>query len=61
MDFLKELGIKKENYGACIGGEDWINTSAGQKLDSINPATGDVIASVFQATGADYEEIIKTI
>jgi aldehyde dehydrogenase (NAD+) len=60
MDFLKELGIKKENYGACIGGEDWINTSAGQKLDSINPATGDVIASVFQATGADYEESIKT-
>ncbi len=58
MDFLKELGIEQENYGACIGGEDWIKTTDGKKLKSVNPSTGDVIASVVQATEADYENVM---
>ena len=58
MDFLKELGIEKENYGACIGGEEWIKSPDSKKIDSINPATGEVIASVYQATEADYEKVL---
>lgn len=58
MDFLKELGIEKENYGACIGGEEWIKSPDSKKIDSINPANGEVIASVYQATEADYEKVL---
>jgi len=59
MDFLKILGIENENYGACIGGEDWLNTTNGKKLDSFNPATGELIASVYQASEEDYEKVLK--
>lgn len=58
MNFLKELGIKNQNYGACVGGEDWIKSTDSKKIDSINPATGEVIASVFQATVDDYEKVM---
>ncbi len=59
MDFLKELGIEQENFGACIGGEDWLNTTNGKKLDSFNPATGELIASVYQASEEDYEKVLN--
>ena len=59
MDFLKILGIEQENFGACIGGEDWLNTTNGKKLDSFNPATGELIASVYQASEEDYEKVLK--
>ncbi len=58
MNFLKELGIENHNYGACVGGEDWIKSTDSKKIDSINPATGEVIASVFQATVDDYEKVM---
>ena len=52
MDFLKELGIADVNLGAYDGA--WIETQ-GKLLESRNPATGEVIASVRQATAADYD------
>ena len=36
MNFLKELGIENQNYGACVGGEDWIKSTDSKKIDSIN-------------------------
>ncbi|HJM12747.1 MAG TPA: aldehyde dehydrogenase family protein, partial [Candidatus Marinimicrobia bacterium] len=59
MDFLKELGIEQNNYGACVGGKEWIKTGKGKKLDSVNPSTGEIIASVYQATDTDYEKVMK--
>ena len=59
MDFLKELGIEQNNYGACVGGKEWIKTGQGKKLDSVNPSTGEIIASVYQATDTDYEKVMK--
>ncbi|MGY8781309.1 MAG: aldehyde dehydrogenase family protein, partial [Fidelibacterota bacterium] len=56
---LKELGIQKVNYGACSGSEQWSDSQDGGLLDSINPATGEVIASVYQATESDYERIVQ--
>ncbi len=55
MDFLKELGIADVNHGAYDG--TWIETS-GKLLESRNPATGEVIARVRQATAADYERTV---
>ena len=56
---LKELGIQKVNYGACSGAGKWSTSQEGGLLDSINPATGEVIGSVYQSTESDYELIIQ--
>ena len=56
---LKELGIQKVNYGACSGSGQWSDSQDGGLLESINPATGEVIASVYQATESDYERIVQ--
>ena len=47
---LTELGIKDENFGACSGSEKWSNNRDGGLIESINPANGEVIGSVFQET-----------
>ena len=52
MDFLKELGIESENPGAYRG--EWLQPS-GDRLESRNPATGELIATVVQASAEDYE------
>ena len=56
MDFLKELGISPENSGAYNG--EWL-TCTGPVLESKNPATGEVIATVRQATAAEYEATLE--
>ena len=58
MDFLKELGIKDNNYGACAGAGEWSKTESAGKIDSINPANCEVIASVYQASEEDYETVL---
>ncbi len=56
---LKKLGINNVNYGACSGTKKWSSSQDGGLLESINPSTGEVIASVYQATENDYEQIVK--
>ncbi|MEN8251497.1 MAG: aldehyde dehydrogenase family protein [Bacteroidota bacterium] len=60
MDFLKELGIEEFNHGACIGGGKWLDTKDGDLLQSINPATGEVIGSVYQCDEKGYEEVMAS-
>mgnify|MGYP002064700632 CR=1 FL=1 len=54
--FLKELGIEKVNSGAC--GKNWIDKPGGKELVSVNPATGEPIATVIQANKDDYEQVM---
>lgn len=56
MDFLRELGIQDTNHGAYCG--EWLETT-GELLESRNPATGEVIASVRQASAAEYEQVME--
>ena len=56
---LKELGLKDINYGACAGPNDWCKTTDSGRLDSINPANGEVIASVYQCSVDDYNSIVE--
>lgn len=56
---LKELGLSEINYGACAGPNDWYKTTDAGKLDSINPANGDTLASVYQCSVADYNSIVE--
>ncbi len=56
MDFLEELGIEAVNSGAYCG--EWLETG-GELSDSLNPATGQRIAQVRQATAQDYERCVN--
>ena len=58
MEFLKELGIEKENYGASLGPGHWSKTTESGKIVSKNPTNGQVIGSVYQCSVDDYKEIV---
>ena len=53
---LDKLHIEPVNSGACYG--DWIANPSGGQLESINPATGDVLAKVQLAGENDYETVV---
>ncbi|MEX1024157.1 MAG: aldehyde dehydrogenase family protein [Planctomycetota bacterium] len=55
MELLQTLGLEDKNSGAYAG--EWLATS-GPVLESKNPATGEVIASVTRATRADYDRAV---
>lgn len=59
MDFLKELGIKEVNSGACYGPGGWLGGDGRDELVSYNPTTGEPIAKVYQANEADFEEVMR--
>ena len=56
---LSDLGINKFNYGACSGANKWSAENNGDIVESINPSTGELIASVYQANEDDYDRIIQ--
>jgi aldehyde dehydrogenase (NAD+) len=56
---LKALQIKEINPGACHGPDAWIEDPKGKELVSFNPATGEAIAKVIQATPATYGKVSK--
>jgi aldehyde dehydrogenase (NAD+) len=55
---LKKLNIKDINPGACYGPDGWIEDKNGAELTSYNPATGEAIAKVIQATPASYDKVV---
>jgi aldehyde dehydrogenase (NAD+) len=54
---LEKLNIQPVNSGACTGPDGWIMDSKGKELVSYNPATGDALAKVIQATPETYEKV----
>ena len=54
---LEKLHITAVNPGACSGVNAWIADPRGKELVSFNPATGDPIARVIQATASTYETV----
>jgi aldehyde dehydrogenase (NAD+) len=57
-EILKSLGLDAVNPGTWYGAESSEDTSA-PLIDSINPTTGEVIASVRSTTPAEYERVVK--
>ncbi len=57
-DILDRLGLAEINPGTWIGSRSMQDDSA-ELIESINPATGDVIASVRATTAAEYEQLIE--
>ena len=55
---LDKLHIKPVNPGACTGPDGWIEDPNGRALISYNPATGEEIARIIQATPESYEQVL---
>jgi aldehyde dehydrogenase (NAD+) len=56
---LDKLHLRDVNPGACSGPEGWIEDKDGRELVSYNPATGERIATVIQATAKTYDEVVR--
>ncbi|MGI9202433.1 MAG: L-piperidine-6-carboxylate dehydrogenase [Woeseiaceae bacterium] len=59
QDILDKLGLSETNPGTWLGAESLEDHSAGF-IESVNPSTGEVIASVRTSTEAEYEQVIKS-
>lgn len=56
-ELLASLGLAEENSGAFDGA--WITTH-GERVESLNPATGEPIAAVRYASVEDYERVAQS-
>ena len=57
MNFLKELGIEKRNFGSSTGTK-WLKSTTKDVLKIISPVDGKHVASVYQASEKDYEKVV---
>ncbi len=55
---LDKLQIKDVNMGSCSGPDDWYEDPQSEEIVSFDPATGNPIATVLQATEKTYEEVM---
>ncbi len=60
MEFLKQLGITKTNFGSSTG-QKWNQTKTEGELKIHSPVDGKYIASVYQGSEKDYEKIMKSM
>ena len=58
-ELLKALGLAAVNSGTYLGNGEWSKTTDAGLLQSINPATNEVIAEVHASSAADYETIVE--
>ncbi|MDT3778171.1 aldehyde dehydrogenase family protein [Nitrospira sp. MA-1] len=59
MDVLHELGLRAVNAGACSGPGGWVASTSEGLLDSVNPATGQVLAQVNRSSASDYDALVQ--
>lgn len=58
-DVLGRLGIEAVNSGVCAAG--WVREPDGAEIESVNPATGELLAKVRTAGRADYERAVTVV
>ena len=56
-EVFAQLGLKESNSGVYAGG--WL-PGAGREIESINPASGEVLATIRRASTDEYEQVIQT-
>ncbi|HEX7115400.1 MAG TPA: aldehyde dehydrogenase family protein [Steroidobacter sp.] len=59
-DILNALELSDLNPGAWSADHGWSAEGSGPLIESINPATGEVLAKVRSATEADYQRIVAS-
>ena len=57
-EILNKLGIKLVNGGACSGPGQWAAATDSGLLNSVNPATGEVLAQIYSCTANDYDVLV---
>lgn len=57
-DLLKALGLRHTNSGTYLGQGQWSQTTDAGVLESVNPTTNTVIATVQASSQADYDTVI---
>jgi aldehyde dehydrogenase (NAD+) len=57
-DIFASLGLSELNSGAWSQDGGWSKDATGPIIESINPATGELLGRVRSATAADYERVI---
>ena len=58
QDILNRLGLSETNPGTWLGSKSLEDPSA-KLIESVNPSTGAIIASVRSSTEAEYEQVIS--
>ena len=58
-DPLQALGLRAQNPGAWSGA-GWSQHAFGPLIDSVNPATGGLLAQVRSASSQDYDEVMAS-
>lgn len=58
-EILNQLGIQPSNAGACSGPGQWASATDSGLLDSVNPATGEVLAQISCCSATDYAGLIE--
>ncbi|HEV2213105.1 MAG TPA: aldehyde dehydrogenase family protein [Gammaproteobacteria bacterium] len=56
---LSSLGLEQDNAGVWTATGGWRKSTGARVIESVNPATGQVIAKVHCATEADYDQLMK--
>lgn len=57
---LANLGLDALNPGTWTARGGWLSDASAARVDSVNPATGAVIASVLATTSAQYEQLMSS-
>ena len=60
-NILEKLGVSEINYGACIGGDRWMESNDSGIIESINPTDNKLLAKVNKCNENDYELRLKLI
>jgi aldehyde dehydrogenase (NAD+) len=56
---LQALGLGESHSGTYLGHGEWSKTTDAGAIESLNPATDDVLAKVHASSAQDYETIVK--
>lgn len=59
MELLQALHLNNKNSGASTGPKWWSTAENEGEITSLNPATGQPIASIYRASIADYDHVVK--
>ncbi|MGV7229698.1 MAG: L-piperidine-6-carboxylate dehydrogenase [Nitrospirales bacterium] len=57
-EILNKLEIKPINAGACSGPGQWGAATDSGLLNSVNPATGEMLAQIYSCPAADYDVLV---
>ncbi|WP_349257658.1 L-piperidine-6-carboxylate dehydrogenase [Povalibacter sp.] len=60
QNIFKALELRELNAGSWSADGGWSKDTAGPVIDSVNPATGELLARVQTASPADYERTIRS-